>query len=552
MTDLVLSGGRVLGVEGPDGVVVVRDGAILAVGGPETRERAGPGAATVDLQGGLLVPGFTDAHVHPVQGGIERRTCDLTGAKGEPAYLECIRAYAASRPELDWIVGAGWEMAAFPGGTPTAASLDAAVGGRPAYLVNRDHHGAWVSSRALALAGVDEQTPDPESGRIERDADGRPTGTLHEGAMALVERLVPRPGPAEMMAGLLEGQRYLHALGITGWQDAIVGAYDAVPDNGHTYRQAALDGTLTARVVGALWWPRGVDDVPAQVADLVARRDELTGGRFRATSVKIMADGVAENFTAAMGAPYLDARGHPTDNTGLSFVPRDVLLEAVLRLDAEGFQVHVHAIGDRAVRDALDAFEAARERGSRQARPTDSRPTDNRHHIAHLQVVHPDDVRRFADLGVAANMQPLWAAHEPQMDELTIPFLGPERSTWQYPFAALRDAGARLVAGSDWPVTSPDPLWGMHVAVNRIAPPEERVGDPPAFLPEQRLRLSDALAAYTEGSAWVNHRDDAGRIEPGRLADLALLDRDVTACPVEEISATRVLGTWVGGERVHA
>ncbi len=166
-------------------------------------------------------------------------------------------------------------------------------------------------------------------------------------------------------------------------------------------------------------------------------------------------------------------------------------------------------------------------------------------------MVHPDDVRRFADLGVAANMQPLWAAHEPQMDELTIPFLGPERSTWQYPFAALRDAGARLVAGSDWPVTSPDPLWGMHVAVNRIAPPEERVGDPPAFLPEQRLRLSDALAAYTEGSAWVNHRDDAGRIEPGRLADLALLDRDVTACPVEEISATRVLGTWVGGERVH-
>ena len=542
MTDLVLSGGRVLGVDDPDGVVVVRDGTILAVGGPETRELAGPGAATVDLQGGLLVPGFTDAHAHPIQGGIERRTCDLTGAKGEPAYLERIRAYATARPEQDWIVGAGWEMAAFPGGTPTAASLDAAVGDRPAYLVNRDHHGAWVSSRALALAGVDERTPDPESGRVERDADGRPTGTLHEGAMALVERLVPKPGPAEMMAGLLEGQRYLHSLGITGWQDAIVGAYDAMPDNGNTYRQAVLDRTLTARVVAALWWPRGVDDVAAQVADLVARRAELTGGRFRATSVKIMADGVAENFTAAMRTPYLDACGHATDNSGLSFVPREVLLEAVPRLDAEGFQVHVHAIGDRAVRDALDAFAAARERNG---------PNDNRHHIAHIQVVHPDDVRRFAELGVAANMQPLWAAHEPQMDELTIPFLGPERSAWQYPFAALRDAGARLVAGSDWPVTSPDPLWGMHVAVNRIPPPEEGVGDPPAFLPEQRLRVGDALAAYTEGSAWVNHRDDAGRIEPGRRADLALLDRDVTACPVEEISAIRVLGTWVGGERVH-
>jgi predicted amidohydrolase YtcJ len=193
---------------------------------------------------------------------------------------------------------------------------------------------------------------------------------------------------------------------------------------------------------GALWWPRGVDDVAAQVAELVARRDELTGGRFRATSVKIMADGVAENFTAAMGAPYLDARGHPTDNTGLSFVPRDVLLEAVLRLDAEGFQVHVHAIGDRAVRDALDAFEAARERGSRQARPTDSRPTDNRHHIAHLQVVQPrrrTPVRRprrgrehAAVVGRARAAD--GRAHDP------VP--GPERSTWQYPFAALRDAGA--------------------------------------------------------------------------------------------------------------
>ena len=537
MTDLVLTGGRVLGVDARSATVVVRDGVIVSAGADE---RPAPGAEVVDLQGGLLVPGFTDAHAHPIQGGIERRTCDLTGAKGEAAYLERIRSYADAHPELDWIVGAGWEMAAFPGGTPTAASLDAAVGDRPAYLVNRDHHGSWVSTRALTLAGLDERTPDPENGRVERDADGRPTGTLHEGAMALVERLVPKPGPSQMTAGLLEGQRYLHSLGITGWQDAIVGAYDAMPDNGETYRQAVLDGTLTARVVGALWWPREVDDVPAQVAALVAKREELTGGRFRATSIKIMADGVAENFTAAMRAPYLDACGHATDNSGLSFVPREVLLEAVPLLDAAGFQVHVHAIGDRAVRDALDAFEAARPSGR-----------DNRHHIAHIQVVHPDDVRRFAALGVAANMQPLWAAHEPQMDELTIPFLGPERSTWQYPFAALRDAGVRLVAGSDWPVTSPNPLWGMHVAVNRIAPAEERIGDPPAFLPEQRLTVRDALAAYTEGSAWVNHRDDAGRIEPGRLADLALLDRDVLTCPAEEIAETRVLGTWVGGERVH-
>jgi predicted amidohydrolase YtcJ len=185
-----------------------------------------------------------------------------------------------------------------------------------------------------------------------------------------------------MMAGLLEGQRYLHSLGITGWQDAIVGAYDAMPDNGNTYRQAVLDGTLTARVVGALWWPRGVDDVAAQVADLVARRDELTGGRFRATSVKIMADGVAENFTAAMRAPYLDACGHATDNSGLSFVPREVLLEAVPRLDAEGFQVHVHAIGDRC-RPRRASTRSRRPGGSTSStdgRSTDGQPSPHRAH----------------------------------------------------------------------------------------------------------------------------------------------------------------------------
>ena len=194
MTDLVLSGGRVLGVDGPDGVVVVRDGVILAVGGSEIRERAGAGAATVDLQGGLLVPGFTDAHVHPVQGGIERRTCDLTGSKGEPAYLECIRAYAEARPELDWIVGAGWEMAAFPGGTPTAASLDAAVGDRPASSSTATTTAPGSTPGRWRWPASTSEPPTPRDGRIERDADGHPTGTLHEGAMALVEGRCPSHG----------------------------------------------------------------------------------------------------------------------------------------------------------------------------------------------------------------------------------------------------------------------------------------------------------------------------------------------------------------------
>jgi len=255
----------------------------------------------------------------------------------------------------------------------------------------------------------------------------------------------------------------------------------------------------------------------------------------------IMQDGVAENFTAAMLDPYLNDVGEPTENAGLSFVDPEALRGYVTALDAAGFQVHIHAIGDRAVREALDAYAAARERNG---------ANDHRHHIAHLQVIHPDDRGRFAELGVAANMQALWAAHEPQMDELTIPFLGAERARWQYPFGDLAAAGARLCAGSDWPVSTPDPWAAIHVAVNRRLPDGSDEG-PGAFLPEQAIDLATAVEAYTAGSAWVNHRDDAGRIEVGSLADLVVTDRDPFAGPAGEIGATRVVQTYVGGRRVH-
>ena len=333
----------------------------------------------------------------------------------------------------------------------------------------------------------------------------------------------------ELYDGLMAGQAYLHSLGVTGWQDAIIGDYAGMTDPGPSYRRAVERRTLSGDVVGALWWDRdrGLEQVP----DLVARRDELTGGRFRATSVKIMQDGVAENFTAAMLHPYLDHCGHATDNSGHSFLPAADLREAVHALAAEGFQVHIHAIGDRGVREALDALEGAEP---------------GRHHVAHVQVVHPDDVRRFADLGVAANLQALWACADDQMVELTLPYLGPERSAWQYPFGDLHRAGARLVAGSDWPVSSPDPLQAIHVAVNRAAYGEAT--EP--FLPEQALDLATAFAAYTSGSAWVNHRDDAGVLREGAVADVVLLDRDPFARPSEEIGAARVLRTWIGGEPV--
>ncbi|MCB0893972.1 MAG: amidohydrolase [Nocardioidaceae bacterium] len=520
------------------GSVVVEGGRVLSVVPDHAGAVAGLGSdvEVVDLGGGLLLPGFTDAHVHPIQGGLERLRCDLSGHSTREEYVAATRSYADSHPDAEWILGGGWAMPAFPGGTPTAADLDAVVPDRPVFLPNRDHHGAWVNSRALEIAGVDEHTPDPPDGRIERGADGRPSGTLHEGATALVSRHVPRTTGADYYAALMAGQSYLHSVGVTSWQDAIVGAYSGMDDPASTYETAAANGDLRSYVVGALWWERRLGT--EQVADLVGRRAAMTGGRFRATTVKIMQDGVAENGTAAMLTPYLDRCGHPTGNDGHSFLTADAVREAVRELDAAGFQVHVHAIGDRGVREALDAMEG----------------TDPalRHQVAHLQVVHPGDVPRFARLGVAANMQMLWACLDDQMVDLTLPFLGEERSRWQYPFGDLHRAGARLVAGSDWPVSTPDPLAAIQVGITRREPG----GDREAFLPEQALDLETAFAAYTSGSAWVNGRgpdDDqtAGVLGTGAVADLVVLDRDPFAGPAEEVGSARVVSTWIDGDAVY-
>ena len=513
------------------GAVVVRDGIVAAVLPPGDDLPAG---RVVDLAGGLLTPGFVDAHVHAVQGGLELLRCDLSGLERREDYLRAVKEYADTHPRLDWITGGGWSMAAFPGGAPTKEDLDAVVPDRPVFLPNRDHHGAWANSRALELAGVTRDTPDPGDGYFERDADGRPTGTLHEGAMHAVARLLPAITADDLREGLLAGQRHLHSVGVTGWQDAIIGDYAGITDPGPAYAAAARSGDLTAFVVGALWWDRerGVE----QIGDLVARREALTSGRFRATSVKVMQDGVPENGTASMSLPYLDRCGHPTDNAGHSFVDPAVLKEAAPALADAGFQIHVHAIGDSAVTETLDALEAI---GPDVA--------DLRHHVAHLQFVRPDDQPRFGRLGIAANLQSLWACLDDQMRELVLPAVGPERARWQYPWAALLAGGARLVSGSDWPVSTPDPWQALHVAVNRVAPGD----DLDAFLPEQALALETALGSYTSGSAWVNHRDDAGVVEPGKVADLVVHDRDPFQGPSTGIADTVVVSTWVEGEVVH-
>ncbi|HEY2306106.1 MAG TPA: amidohydrolase [Streptosporangiaceae bacterium] len=567
--DLVLTGGAVYTVDAAQTwahAVAVKDGRIAAVGtDADMRPYVGPGTEVVNLRGRMLLPGFQDAHVHASGGGLERSQCDLTGEHTRAGYLAAIRSYADRNPHAEWIAGGGWGMDVFPGGVPSKEDLDAVVPDRPVFLSNRDHHGAWVNSRALALAGVDATTPDPPDGRIERTTAGEPQGTLHEGAMNLIRRVAPAVTLDEQVAGILEGQRYLHSLGITAWQEAIVGEYAVVPDCFDAYREVERQGLLTARVTGALWWQRAAG--LSQLDFLAERRSIADGSRFRTTSVKIMQDGVCENFTAAMLSPYLDGHGHETDGRGTSFFDADELKEAVTAIDAQGFQVHIHAIGDRAVREALDAIAAARSanglgRGGgagasfgRGGGAGASR-AEGRHHIAHLQVIHPEDVPRFRDLSVVANCQPLWASNEPQMTELTLPFLGPERSAWQYPFGSLARSGAQLCFGSDWPVSSPNPMWEMHTAVNRTTAPDYPFRGPDTgtpFLPGERIGLPAAIAAFTIGSAYVNHDErDAGSVEAGKRADLVVLDRDLFAQPAAEIAEAEVDLTLVDGTVVHA
>jgi predicted amidohydrolase YtcJ len=541
--DLIVAGARVHGApRGADAIAIAGDRITRIGAAADVRATAGRRTRMVEASGGLILPGFQDAHVHPPFAGQDLSRVWLNDLDTRAGYLDAIATYASEHAEEPWILGGGWSMAAFPGGLPRREDLDAIVGDRPVFLFNRDAHGAWVNSRALELAGITAATPDPADGRIERDTDGRPTGCLHEGAAYRVdEQVVPAPTGADWRSAILAAQAHLHALGITGWQDAWV-----TPATQLAYEALAGDGRLTARVVGALWWERGRGI--EQVADLVERRGAARQGdpaaRFLPTTVKIMVDGVLENFTGALLEPYCDGCGGRTENRGLSFVEREALARAVTDLDARGFQVHLHAIGDRALRDGLDAIAAARAANGSVGGGSASDP---RHHIAHLQVVQPEDIPRFAELGVTANAQAYWAMNDSQMDELTVPFLGRERADLQYPFASLLHAGARLAMGSDWAVSTANPLEQIEVAVTRA----ERGGQ--AFLPDERLTLNEALHAFTVGSAFVNHDGDAGVLEVGRRADLAVLDRDIGAAGFGDgaIGDAAVQLTVAAGRVVH-
>ncbi len=533
-----------IAVRGSRIIAVADDARVLALRGPETR--------VIDARGGLITPGFVDAHVHAAFAGVERLSCDLSGARTAEETLALIRAAAdeadtgAADPD-SWITGGGWSHELFP--SPTRDLLDAIVADRPVAFSDAGHHTLWVNSRALELAGITRETPQPANGRIVLDAAGDPTGYLNETAAELVGRIIPPATDAEIAAGLLDAQQHLWSLGITGWHEAILGEYNGKADCTAAYRRTIAEGSLRSRTSGALWIAPGLAeaDVPALVERFVRLRAENAAAGFATTTAKAMIDGVPHGGTAALLEPYCAHGGveggegdaGPASSGELHFT-ESAVRALVQQLDAAGFALHLHIMGDRGIRVALDAVEAARIANG----------PGPRHHVAHLSMIHPDDAARFGPLGLTANMQALWAAPDPHV----VPMIGEERMRRGYPFRTLADGGADLAMGSDWPVSPPDPWLAMHVAVNRSlpAPPDADIpiGEGPDVLDaSQALTLAESVAAYTSGSSSLV-LDAAGRIRAGERADIAVATRDPFAGPSEAILATRTAVTLVGGEVV--
>jgi predicted amidohydrolase YtcJ len=518
--------------------LAVSGGRIVAVGtDADVEPLIGPTTVVHRLNGETVLPGFQDAHIHPIYGGLLAFQCNLHGLTDLDAYLAAVAAFAASHPDDEWIEGDGWTYAPFPGGRPRREDLDRVVPDRPVFITAYDGHTAWVNSRALELAGVTADTPDPAGGRIERDPDGTPTGMLSEDAQTLVDKLIPEASDERLDAALLEAQRHLHGLGITAWHDAGVD-----PPWLPVYIRAAADGRLTARVTAAQQWqPWARDREPDPLPRLLDGRDRARFARMRADTVKFWLDGVFENGTAALLEPYLGADDASSASTRYMYGHAE-LVDSVTDLERRGFDIHFHAIGDAAVRQGLDTFAA-----SDAARGV-ARPGDGRRSIAHLELIDAADIPRFAELGVAANIQSLWAHDEPETRTIQVPMIGERRYHARYAFGDLHRAGARLAGGSDWTVTSANPLEEMEVAIRRAYPTSP---DDPPWRPDQRLDLDTALAAFTIGAAWVSRLEtETGTLEVGKLADLAVLDRDLRSVPDGRLSLARVRMTFVEGTPV--
>lgn len=507
--------------------LLIRDGRVLATGEfDELMGQAMP-EAIHDGQGRTLLPGLIDAHGHVMGLGKGLRQVDLVGSADLEEGLARVRRWAADHPELDWITGRGWNQVIWKlDRFPTASELDRAVRDRPVWLRRVDGHAGWANSLALARAGIGPDTPDPADGRIERDARGRPTGVLVDGAMDLLEPHIPAPAIEESRAILATALAEMARVGLTGVHDAGIDAATVA-----LYREAADAGRLTARIHGMILGT-GAD------FDHLAASGPFTGygnDRLSVRAVKMLVDGALGSRGAALTQPYSDDPG----NYGLSYYDLDSLVAAIGKALSHGYQVGIHAIGDRGNREVLDAYSIAYQRVGH------GRELRNR--IEHAQIVSERDIPRFLPLQLTASMQPTHATSDMNMAEDRV---GPERMRGAYAWQRFLEQGTPLAAGSDFPVESPNPFYGLHAAVTR----QDHHNQPPdGWYPQQALSRVEALRAFTLGAAWAARQEQSlGTLEPGKWADFILVDRDFFTVAPEEIWQTRVLETWLAGERVFA
>lgn len=535
MTTTFFHGGTVwTGAGGGDErALLVRDGVVVAVGAAaEAAASAAGEVERIDLEGGFLMPSFGDGHAHPMFGGLEADGPDVRSCRSVEEIVAEVRRYAEAHPELEWITGASYDGSLAEQGLFDARWLDDAVADRPVLLRAWDYHTVWVNSRALELAGIDAATPEPELGEIPRREDGTPLGTLREwGAVDLVTAVMPPRSVEAGVRALERAGRYYLERGVTWVQDAWVEPADL-----DVYLAAAASGALPLRFNLALYADprRFLRDLP----EMAMARDRVAAAGsplLTANTIKFFADGVVENETGALLEPYCSG----LHSHGMSVWGAERLAEAVRAADAAGFQVHVHAIGDAAVRQALDAIERAIDANG----PRDRRPV-----IAHAQLIDDADLARFAELGVIANMQPLWAQLDALMTVLTVPRLGRERSDRQYRMRSLAGTGATLAFGSDWPVSSGDPRDGLAIAASRRTVDGEPAG---GWTPHEIVPIEAALGAYTSAVAHQAFADHAaapwGRIVPGASADLVRLARDPRTVDPHDLPAVAVRETYLAG-----
>lgn len=545
----VIRGGRVYtGVKGriAQAIAIGADGRILATGTNAAIKRyVGAGTEIIDAGGATVMAGIHDGHVHPPYAGLSSLNpslgnAELTLAELQAALQSFLDATVDQEPD-GWLVVSDWNPVAAPSDAlpATKAYLDALATARPMALRGSDGHNLWCNSRALALAGIDASTPDPDGGEIVHDANGDPTGILKDAASGLVLDLVPPASEADQLEAIAGAFALMAANGITSCMDAYVEPWGL-----DVYAALAGMGALHQRVQPALLVP---DDLLADPAGAVAWAAGLADAyegipNVRLGTVKVFMDGVMEYpaQTAALLEPYLDADGQPTDHYGSLYIDAATMGGLATAYDAAGWQVHAHAIGDAAVRTALDGYETARRTNG---------PSDNRHSIAHLQLVHPEDYGRFAKLKVIPDMQLQWAIRDVWTLDALEPFIGPERHERLYPAHSLLAAGARLAGGSDWPVDWLIPFNQIETAVDRIGFYGSVYGDGQPLNADEGIPLGASLDMHTRGTAYQLHQEKlTGTLEPGKQADLVVLDRDITAIPVSEIYGTQVQLTMLGGK----